>query len=77
MDSTLSTPLKVESNSEPSSEAPEVPKRLDGCGQLSLKVPNIEFDFDVRFLTYLYLLTKPNVENNNYDSVQMSIQSQI
>ena len=34
----------------------------NGHGQISLKVPNIKFDFDVRFLMYLYLLTKPNIE---------------
>ena len=47
-----------------------------GPWQLSLKVPNI----DVRFLLYLYLLTKPNSEIKNmspYHSVQMSTQSQI
>ena len=40
--------------------------QLTGHGQLSLKVPNIEFDFDVRFSMYLYLLAKPNVKNENY-----------
>ena len=35
---------------------------------LDFAVPNIEFDFDVRFLMYLYLLTKPNVEIENYES---------
>ena len=40
-----------------------------GRVQLSLKVPNIEFDFDVRFLMYLHLLTKPNVEIENYESL--------
>ena len=40
-----------------------------GRGQLSLKVPNIEFNFDVGFSMYLYLLTKPNVEIKNYESL--------
>ena len=41
----------------------------NGHGHISLKVPNIKFDFDVRFLMYLYLLTKPNVEIENYESL--------
>ena len=36
-------------------EAELVP--LKGLGQLSMKVPKIKFDFDVRFSKYLYLLT--------------------
>ena len=53
---------------------------LFGRGQLSLQVPNMEFDFNVRLLMYLYLLTKHHVEIKimiPYHSVQMSTQSRI
>ena len=42
---------------------------MNGRGQLSLRVPNIEFYFDGRFSMYLYLLTKPNVKIDNYESL--------
>ena len=29
-----------------------------GHRPLSLKIPNVEFDFDVKFSMYLYMLTK-------------------